>query len=128
MQQKMIASPRWYWSWIICSPVASANCRKLVRHSIISKQAEKRSTRLVIISESVSSRNNDDGTFTNRDINFHVFRARKLKVRIETLLHEDMSDVSKEHNALWLNHLWEQYVHQIERLRELAPGTINDNI
>lgn len=75
-----------------------------------------------------SYRNYYKGALDKLDINFHVFRAGKFKDAVEPLLREDMSEESKEHNALWLNHLWDQYVQQVETLRELEPGTINDYI
>src|SRR5690606_1037185 len=75
-----------------------------------------------------SYRNYYKGALDKLDINFHVFRAGKFKDAVEPLLREDMSEESKEHNALWLNQLWDQYVQQVETLRGLESGTVNDYI
>src|SRR5690606_15075014 len=60
-----------------------------------------------------SYRNYYKGALDKLGINFHVFRAGKFKDAVEPLLREDMSEESREHNALWLNQLWDQYVQQI---------------
>lgn len=73
-------------------------------------------------------RNYIRGALDKLEINFHVFRSGKFKDAVEPLLREDMSEESREHNARWLNELWEQYTQQIEQARELPAGTINDYI
>ncbi len=75
-----------------------------------------------------SYRNYFKGALDKLQINFHVFRAGKYKDAVEPLLRDDMSDESKEHNAQWLNALWQQYTAQVEVARNLPRGAVNDYI
>lgn len=75
-----------------------------------------------------SYRNYFKGALDKLEINFHVFRSGKYKDAVEPLLRDDMSEESKEHNAQWLNQLWDQYTAHIESARSLPAGAINDYI
>lgn len=75
-----------------------------------------------------SYRNYFKGALDKLQINFHVFRTGKYKDAVEPLLRDSMSEESKEHNAQWLNELWQEYTTQVERGRNLPPGAINDYV
>ena len=61
-------------------------------------------------------------------VTVHAFRSGKYKDYLEPYLRDDMSAESREHNAQWLNDLWQNYTSKIESLRDLPAGSINDYI
>jgi protease-4 len=61
-------------------------------------------------------------------VTIHAFRSGKYKDYLEPYLRDDMSDESREHNSQWINELWANYTSNIERLRRLPPGSINDYV
>ena len=61
-------------------------------------------------------------------LNYHVFRAGTYKDAVEPFLQNKMSDVSREHNRLWLDDLWRTYLDRVESVRQLEPGSLNDYI
>lgn len=61
-------------------------------------------------------------------VTIHAFRSGKYKDYLEPYLRDDMSAESREHNAQWINELWAGYTGNVERLRRLPPGSINDYV
>jgi len=61
-------------------------------------------------------------------LNYHVFRAGTYKDAVEPFLQNQMSDVSREHNRLWLEDLWRTYLERVETTRQLDAGSLNDYI
>lgn len=61
-------------------------------------------------------------------VTIHAFRSGKYKDYLEPYLRDDMSAESREHNAQWINELWASYTGNVERLRRLPPGSINDYV
>ncbi|ACE86286.1 signal peptide peptidase SppA [Cellvibrio japonicus] len=61
-------------------------------------------------------------------ITIHAFRSGKYKDFLEPFLRDNMSDESREHNSAWLNALWHSYTQQVEKARNLEPGSLNDFI
>ncbi len=61
-------------------------------------------------------------------IKIHAFRSGKYKDFLEPYLRDNMSEESREHNAQWINQLWNYYTQQVETSRELTTGTLNDYI
>lgn len=61
-------------------------------------------------------------------LNFHVFKVGEFKDAVEPFTQNEMSDASREHNSLWINDLWGVYTRQIENLRHLSEGSIDDYI
>ncbi|MFC3116624.1 signal peptide peptidase SppA [Cellvibrio fontiphilus] len=61
-------------------------------------------------------------------VTIHAFRSGKYKDYLEPYLRDDMSAESREHNEQWINELWANYTGNIERLRRLPPGSINDYV
>lgn len=61
-------------------------------------------------------------------VTIHAFRSGKYKDYLEPYLRNDMSAESREHNEQWINELWGNYTGNIERLRRLPPGSINDYV
>lgn len=61
-------------------------------------------------------------------INIHAFRSGKYKDFLEPYLRDNMSDESREHNAEWINQLWNQFTQQVETSRQLSAGSVNDFI
>lgn len=59
---------------------------------------------------------------------FHVFRVGDHKDAVEPYLENSMSSASREHNARWLNALWERYTSQIEQSRDFPDGKIDNFI
>lgn len=64
----------------------------------------------------------------NLGVTIHAFRSGKYKDYLEPYLRDDMSAESREHNSQWINELWGSYTTNIERLRKLPPGSINDYV
>lgn len=61
------------------------------------------------------------------NINVHIFRAGEFKNAVEPFSRNNMSDETKAQVADIINSLWDYYSSQIEDLRSLNPGSI-DNI
>ncbi len=61
-------------------------------------------------------------------VNFHVFRTGNFKDAVEPFLRDDMSEESKAHNTRLIHELWDSYTAQVEKRRQLPPGSINDYI
>lgn len=61
-------------------------------------------------------------------VNFHVFRTGNFKDAVEPFLRDDMSEESKTHNTRLIHELWDSYTAQVEKRRQLPPGSINDYI
>lgn len=61
-------------------------------------------------------------------VNFHVFRTGNFKDAVEPFLRDDMSEESKAHNSRLIHELWDSYTTQVEKRRQLPPGSINDYI
>lgn len=61
-------------------------------------------------------------------LNYHVFRAGTYKDAVEPYLQNEMSEVSREHNRLWLEDLWRTYLERVETTRQLDAGSLNDYI
>ncbi len=60
------------------------------------------------------------------NVSVHVFQAGDFKDFGEPYTRNDMSEESKEHTATWINDLWNFYTANVERNRQLDPGTINE--
>ncbi len=61
-------------------------------------------------------------------VSMHVFRTGEYKDAMEPFIRNSMSDASREHNQRWLDQLWSVYTHQIEQLRELPEGAVDEYI
>lgn len=61
-------------------------------------------------------------------VTIHAFRSGKYKDYLEPYLRDDMSEESREHNAQWINELWASYTGNVERLRGLPAGSIDDYV
>jgi protease IV len=61
-------------------------------------------------------------------IGFHVFKVGEFKDFVEPFTRNDMSDASREHNRQWLDTLWFTYTEQVERRRQLDPGSLTQLI
>lgn len=61
-------------------------------------------------------------------VNFHVFRTGEFKDAVEPFLRDDMSEESKAHNSRLINELWDSYTSEVEKRRQLPPGSLNDYI
>lgn len=61
-------------------------------------------------------------------VKFHVFRVGDYKDAVEPYMRNDMSDQSREHNARWINDLWQHYEERVTRNRGLDANAINDFI
>lgn len=59
-------------------------------------------------------------------INMHIFRVGKYKSAIEPFAGNSMSAESKEETQELIDSLWQFYSSQIENLRQLPKGTIDD--
>ncbi len=61
-------------------------------------------------------------------VNFHAFQAGTYKSALEPFIRDDMSEKAKEANMQWLNVLWSAYKSDVEKLRGLETGEIDDYI
>ncbi len=61
-------------------------------------------------------------------VTIHAFRSGKYKDYLEPYLRDNMSEESREHNSQWITELWDSYTGNVERLRHLSPGSINDYV
>ena len=59
-------------------------------------------------------------------LKFHVFRVGDYKDAVEPYMRNGMSDESREHNARWINELWQRYTNTIARNRD-KPETLVSN-
>ena len=59
-------------------------------------------------------------------INIHIFRVGKYKSAIEPFIGNSMSAEAKEEKQALIDSLWQFYSSQIEKLRQLPIGTIDD--
>ena len=82
----------------------------------------------VLVTGYSSYRNYFKDALDKLSLNYHVFRAGTYKDAVEPFLQNEMSDVSREHNRLWLNDLWRTYMERVEVTRHLDAGTLNDYI
>ncbi|GAA6166538.1 signal peptide peptidase SppA [Sessilibacter corallicola] len=82
----------------------------------------------VLITGFSTYRNYYKDAIDNLKISMHVFRTGDYKDAMEPFIRNSMSDASREHNQCWLNQLWSVYTGQIEQLRDLPEGSINDYI
>ncbi|GAB2191073.1 signal peptide peptidase SppA [Sessilibacter sp. MAH1] len=82
----------------------------------------------VVLTGFASYRNYFKDALDKLKVSMHIFRAGQYKDAMEPFLRNDMSDASREHNQQWLESLWGAYTSEVEALRELPEGTINDYI
>ena len=59
-------------------------------------------------------------------INIHIFRVGKYKSAVEPFIGNSMSAEAKEEKQALIDSLWQFYSSQIEKLRQLPIGTIDD--
>ncbi|GLS25461.1 signal peptide peptidase SppA [Marinibactrum halimedae] len=71
-------------------------------------------------------RNYFKGALDKLAINMHVFRVGNFKDAMEPFMRENMSESSREHNEMWLNELWSVYTSEVEALRDLPTGAVNE--
>lgn len=57
-------------------------------------------------------------------VNFHIFKVGDYKDFVEPYVRNEMSSASREHNRQWLEALWQEYTEQVEKQRQLEPGTL----
>jgi len=65
------------------------------------------------------------GLLEKLKINSHIFRVGTFKSALEPYLRNDMSSAAKTANMAWLSDLWNAYVHDVAKQRELLPEQIN---
>lgn len=61
-------------------------------------------------------------------INLHVFKVGVYKDAVEPFTRTGMSDASRQHNSEWINALWGAYTSQVETLRGLPKGALDEYI
>ena len=62
------------------------------------------------------------------DINTHVFRVGTYKSAIEPFVRDDMSEAAKESATTWLTQLWEAYVHDVTKNRNVTHNVITPSM
>jgi len=82
----------------------------------------------VLVTGYSSYRNYFKDALDKLSLNYHVFRAGTYKDAVEPFLQNKMSEVSREHNRLWLDDLWGTYLERVEMIRQLEAGSLNDYI
>lgn len=65
------------------------------------------------------------GLLEKLKINSHIFRVGTFKSALEPYLRNDMSEAAKTANMAWLSDLWNAYVQDVAKQRELLPEQIN---
>ena len=62
------------------------------------------------------------------DINTHVFRVGTYKSAVEPFIRNSMSPAAKEANQRWLSQLWDAYLNDIAKHREIDPNKVRNAI
>ncbi len=57
-------------------------------------------------------------------INYHVFRVGKYKSALEPITRNSMSSEAKTQNSLWLSALWQEFVDDVTKRRNISPETV----
>lgn len=58
------------------------------------------------------------------EVDWHVFRVGEYKSAVEPYLRSDMSPEAREARQRWLGLLWQAYRDDVQRMRQLEPGTL----
>ncbi|HIF9226961.1 TPA: signal peptide peptidase SppA [Photobacterium damselae] len=62
------------------------------------------------------------------DVTTHVFRVGTYKSAIEPYIRDNMSDVAKEANTVWLNQLWQAYTSDVAKNRNIDAAELTPKL
>lgn len=60
----------------------------------------------------------------NLDINTHIFRVGTYKSAVEPFLRNDMSEPARQSAQAWVNQLWDAYVTDVAKNRNISASTL----
>lgn len=58
-------------------------------------------------------------------INYNIFKVGSYKSALEPFTRDSMSNEDKRQNELWLSSLWQLYIDQIVKQRDISPDSFN---
>lgn len=68
------------------------------------------------------------GLLDKTKVNFHIFRVGEYKSAVEPFLRDSMSEPARKIGREWLNTLWQTYLGQVAKNRDIATQTITSYV